>query len=91
MKKINLAEFEAYCYDCANNDVKTQMKFDEQGNVVNGQMIQKTVTEKNRDIKIRFKCKSCFEKNPKWEDLQECEVYSRVVDYLRPVSQWNRG
>ncbi|SDL60042.1 anaerobic ribonucleoside-triphosphate reductase [Halarsenatibacter silvermanii] len=22
---------------------------------------------------------------------QECEVYSRVVGYLSPVSQWNRG
>jgi anaerobic ribonucleoside-triphosphate reductase len=21
----------------------------------------------------------------------ECEVYSRVVWYLRPVSQWNKG
>jgi len=21
----------------------------------------------------------------------ECEVYSRVVGYLRPVSQWNKG
>ena len=21
----------------------------------------------------------------------ECEVYSRVVGYLRPVRQWNRG
>ena len=21
----------------------------------------------------------------------ECEVYSRVVGYLRPVKQWNRG
>ena len=21
----------------------------------------------------------------------ECEVYSRVVGYLRPVGQWNRG
>ena len=21
----------------------------------------------------------------------ECEVYSRVVGYLRPVNQWNRG
>lgn len=21
----------------------------------------------------------------------ECEVYSRVVGYLRPVQQWNRG
>lgn len=22
---------------------------------------------------------------------QECEVFSRVVGYLRPVSQWNDG
>ena len=22
---------------------------------------------------------------------QACEVYSRIVGYLRPVSQWNRG
>jgi len=22
---------------------------------------------------------------------QECEVYSRVVGYLSPVSQWNKG
>ncbi len=28
---------------------------------------------------------------PKCEDEQPCEVYSRVVGYLRPVSQWNRG
>ena len=21
----------------------------------------------------------------------ECEVYSRVVGYMRPVNQWNRG
>jgi ribonucleoside-triphosphate reductase len=29
------------------------------------------------------------------EDLKskrtECEVYSRVVGYLRPVKQWNKG
>lgn len=23
--------------------------------------------------------------------VHECEVYSRVVGYLRPVSQWNKG
>ncbi|VAW12466.1 Ribonucleotide reductase of class III (anaerobic), large subunit, partial [hydrothermal vent metagenome] len=22
---------------------------------------------------------------------EECEVYSRVVGYLRPVKQWNKG
>jgi len=28
---------------------------------------------------------------PKCDDEQPCEVYSRVVGYLRPVQQWNRG
>jgi len=32
-------------------------------------------------------CPTCSQKNKK----TECEVYSRVVGYLRPVSQWNRG
>jgi len=25
------------------------------------------------------------------KERTECEVYSRVVGYLRPVSQWNPG
>ena len=24
-------------------------------------------------------------------DRTKCEVYSRIVGYLRPVSQWNQG
>jgi len=31
-----------------------------------------------------FNCPKCLIKQP-------CEVYSRVVGYLRPVSQWNKG
>lgn len=27
--------------------------------------------------------------SPKQTQRQECEVYSRVVGYLRPVQQWN--
>ena len=25
------------------------------------------------------------------KEVQECEVYSRVVGYLSPVSEWNEG
>ena len=32
-------------------------------------------------------CPTCKTKNK----TTECEVYSRVVGYLRPVNQWNRG
>lgn len=27
----------------------------------------------------------------KQQERQPCEVYSRVVGYLRPVNQWNDG
>jgi len=28
---------------------------------------------------------------PKCTIEQPCEVYSRIVGYLRPVQQWNKG
>jgi anaerobic ribonucleoside-triphosphate reductase len=36
-----------------------------------------------------LKCNSCFQKNSILKKYQPCEVYSRVVGYLRPVAQWN--
>jgi len=47
------------------------------------------VMENDKDIptgtyKLCHKCKGSWK-------VQECEVYSRVVGYLRPVQQWNKG
>ena len=38
-----------------------------------------------------FKCNECYAKNPSLTNFQECEVYSRVVGYIRPVQQWHKG
>ena len=38
-----------------------------------------------------IKCKKCHEKDPVLRNFQETEVYSRVVGYIRPVKQWNKG
>jgi len=38
-----------------------------------------------------YKCVECYEKNENLENYQNCEVYSRVVGYIRPVDQWNIG
>jgi len=38
-----------------------------------------------------FKCNDCFEKNKSLTNYQPCEVYSRVVGYIRPVQQWHKG
>jgi len=39
--------------------------------------------------RFRTKCEACFRKNPELTNYRRCEVYSRVVGYLRPVAQWN--
>ncbi len=38
-----------------------------------------------------FKCRTCHEINPVLQNFRETEVYSRVVGYIRPVAQWNKG
>jgi hypothetical protein len=46
----------------------------------------------NNGEKINIlKCKECYAKNPALTNFQECEVYSRVVGYIRPVQQWHKG
>lgn len=37
------------------------------------------------------KCRTCHEADPALRNFQEAEVYSRVVGYIRPVKQWNKG
>ena len=39
--------------------------------------------------KFIMKCNDCFVSDPVLRNYQDCEVYSRVVGYLRPVNQWN--
>lgn len=38
-----------------------------------------------------FKCESCHKADPILRNFQATEVYSRVVGYIRPVKQWNKG
>ena len=41
--------------------------------------------------RFRNTCEACFRENPQLTKYRRCEVYSRVVGYLRPVAQWNAG
>lgn len=38
-----------------------------------------------------YKCKKCHKKDNVLKNYQRCEVYSRVVGYMRPVDSWNLG
>lgn len=43
------------------------------------------------NAETKAKCRSCYETKPELANFQETEVYSRVVGYIRPVKQWNKG
>lgn len=81
MENANYAENNK-CHDC-------NVKIETEGNEIkNGyQLLYK---QGNEEIKA-FKCKACYEKNPSLTNFRTCEVYSRVVGYIRPVNQWNVG
>ena len=38
-----------------------------------------------------YKCHDCYDKDKSLRNWQECEVYSRVVGYIRPVKNFNEG
>lgn len=72
----------ARCYDC-KKEIKIKNK-----RVKDGFLLE---YENNGKKIFILKCNECFKKNPSLANFQECEVYSRVVGYLRPVQQWNVG
>lgn len=43
------------------------------------------------DNKEFLKCEECHKKDSVLRNFRETEVYSRVVGYIRPVKQWNKG
>jgi hypothetical protein len=70
------------CHDCG-----CVIKFKDK-KIENGHYL---IYEDNGEKITVLKCKACYKKNPSLSNFRNCEVYSRVVGYLRPVSQWNKG
>lgn len=56
---------------------------------MNGQLLKYSLSDGKE--KFIFKCADCFAKDKSLKNYQETEVYTRVVGYLRPVSQFNLG
>jgi len=70
------------CHDCGK---KIQIKEDK---IINGKQLFYNLNDEKIAI---FKCNDCYEKDKSLKNFQSCEVYSRVVGYIRPVQQWNEG
>lgn len=82
-------EYCGQCHDC-DTSVSVLISVTEEKTIeVEGGAIYK-VKQGLADA-IFLKCDACFLKDRVLRKYQECEVYSRVVGYLRPVKQWNKG
>ena len=81
-------EYQGYCYDCST-PVSVLIHVTKEGAIeIEGGAIYKA---KQGSVYNTFlKCDACFKIDKVLHNV-ECEVYSRVVGYLRPVKQWNKG
>ncbi len=70
------------CFDCEKNIEVTSEE------VKNGALL---VYENGNEDVFTLKCDDCLKRSEGIEGYQKCEVYSRIVGYLRPVTQWNAG
>lgn len=81
-KMIKNEKDNLFCYDC-----KKEIK-------LNGEELVDAVLLGYKDGLDDYrviKCKACYEKHPELANFRKCEVYSRIVGYIRPVNQWNDG
>lgn len=80
-------EFNAICHDC-RSPVKVISTLAENGQLT----IEGGTPYKIEGIdKPFFKCEFCHHTDSVLRNYQPCEVYTRVVGYMRPVSQFNKG
>lgn len=75
-------ENKVFCYDC-QKEIEIEEK-----KIKNGVML---IYDNGGEKITVFKCQDCFQQNKELRNYQPCEVYSRIVGYLRPVQQWNLG
>ncbi len=83
--KGEVSAYEGVCHDCGCGVNLSCVKLPGGKTSSSGGAMYRT-----RDG-MSFKCEECFSRQKTLKDHQECEVYSRVVGYLRPISQWNKG
>jgi len=84
MENVKNATVEkANCHDC-------QKELTIQEEELQDGAVMLNYDNKGEKITI-FKCQDCFKQSQELKNYQPCEVYSRIVGYLRPVQQWNKG
>jgi len=84
--------FQGTCHDCGCA-VTIGIDWAEDGKLTisGGVLYNPQVGPTSADRQFFLKCDSCFKKDSTLRNYMPCDVYSRVVGYLRPVSGWNEG
>lgn len=77
--------FEGRCHDCGRQ-TRVEAALEAEGFEIHGGAVYEPEPER-----FFYKCAECHRREPLLGDFRRCEVYSRVVGYLRPVAQWNEG
>ena len=84
-------EFRGKCHDCTAS-VRVLCATNEDGEIiVTGGALYTPKMGMPPTEQLFFKCDNCFERDKTLRNWKPCEVYSRVVGYLRPLTQWDKG
>jgi len=92
LKNLNLDSnqkvfYQGACHDCGKQiEISVEPIDNEKIEIQGGALYAPDNVE---DVFV--KCNSCYEKNPQLTSYRPIEVYSRVVGYYRPISNWNKG
>ena len=85
-------EYKGKCHICGKDVTVCCFRDKETGAVtIEGGAVYDPLVGTPPTKRIFLKCEDCFMDDPVLRNYQECDVYSRVVGYIRPVSGWNRG
>ena len=74
------------CHDCKSNCTVSATALEDGIHIEGG-----SVYDPYGDDRYYVKCNECFETDPMLRHYQDCEVYARVVGYLRPIKQFNEA
>lgn len=81
-EQTNELEWVGTCH-CCKKDVLVEAINSPEGITILGGAIYRN------EVGDFLKCESCYSIDPVLKNYQPCDCYSRVVGYMRPVSNWN--
>lgn len=86
-KEVAYLDIKGTCHDCGGPVTMTIHRWNDGRVDIDGGGVLKVA---ERDVPF-FKCPDCLDKDPVFRNYRPCEKYTRVVGYMRPVNQWNKG